>query len=77
MLDFFPNVDRKRNRFAACLIFSGDRTALFDPAVSDKIGDLEDYFRLRLVLRHAKHFQQSVRRFRTNWERRALARIIS
>jgi hypothetical protein len=72
LLDFFPNIDRRRNTYVERLIFSSRRDTIFDPRWFTDVGteeqqrilDLEDFFRLRLVMQNVHRFQKSVARFR-------------
>jgi hypothetical protein len=72
LLDFFPNIDRRKNIYVGRLIFSSRRDTLFDPRWFDNVVtedqqyilDLEDFFRLRLVMQNVHRFQKSIERFR-------------
>jgi hypothetical protein len=72
LLDFFPNIDRRRNSYVGRLIFSRRGDTLFDSRwfvdvvteEQQRMLDLEDFFRLRLVMRNVHRFQKSVARFR-------------
>jgi hypothetical protein len=68
LLDFFPNIDRRKNGLVNHLIFARKLGAdsLFHPEVAAirEIMELEDLFRMQLILRHVRSFQRSVVRFR-------------
>jgi hypothetical protein len=80
VLDYFPNVDRRKIGFAHRLLFTcQNRTdTIFDPTLfsevksanhsigdnQQRLADLEDYFRLAMNLRFVHDFQSSIRRYR-------------